>query len=393
MKELFDVVISGSGPSGSILGYLLSSNGYSVLIIDKEEFPRYKVCAGGIQVKAAELIPFNIDSQIHNEIRKIHFQRRTKDGFLGEYDEPLMYTLDRESFDSYLVEKAIGAGCTIRTGEKVKDISVDNNEVTVFTDKGKYYGKIFTGSDGASGFTIKKFNDYRKIRKIIGYELEIPVSGYFNKRDINGQGKKEQGENIALFERNCIVLDFGGVKYGYLWLFPKNKKISAGMGGLSAKSKEIKKYLSMYIKNTELLSINPKEKFQSYAHFIPLRDKKNFISSRRVLATGDAAGLGDGFTGEGLHNAILSSHLAFSSICKALKNSSFEFVDYNEKIRNEIMQNIEYSLIISKIFFSSQYFYYKLIKRNENIFRSCCKILRGEKTYLDVVNKLKPIKI
>ena len=146
MKELFDVVISGSGPSGSILGYLLSSNGYSVLIIDKEEFPRYKVCAGGIQVKAAELIPFNIDSQIHNEIRKIHFQRRTKDGFLGEYDEPLMYTLDRESFDSYLVEKAIGAGCTIRTGEKVKDISVDNNEVTVFTDKGKYYGKIFTGS-------------------------------------------------------------------------------------------------------------------------------------------------------------------------------------------------------------------------------------------------------
>ncbi len=393
MKELFDVVISGSGPSGSILGYLLSSNGFRVLIIDKEDFPRYKVCAGGIQVKAAELIPFKIDSQIHNIIRKIHLQRKSADDFLGEYDQPLVYTLDRESFDNFLVEKALAAGCVIKTGERVREIIIDTNGVEVFTEKAKYNGKIFTGSDGANGFTIRRFNNYQKMRKIIGYEIEIPVSEFYKKQYFYEQEIKEEKENFALFDKDCIVLDFGGVKYGYLWLFPKNKKISAGMGGFPEKSKEIKKYLKLFIKNSRLLVINDKEELRMQAHFIPVRNKNDFISSYRVLATGDAAGLGDGFTGEGLYNAILSSHLAFTCIDRAFKDSSFEFQDYRERIRNEIMRNIEYSIIISKIFFSSQYFYYKLIKKNENLFRSCCKILRGEKTYQDVVNKLKLIKI
>ncbi len=393
MKEIFDVIISGSGPSGSILGYLLSSSGYRVLIIDKEKFPRYKVCAGGIQIKAAGLIPFNIDSQIHNVIKKIHFQRKAKDDFLGEYDQPLMYTLDRPDFDDYLVKKAAGAGCVVKTGEKVQEVSAGNNNVVVFTGKDKYYGKIFSGSDGANGFSIKKYNNYRKIRKIIGYEIEIPVSGYCKKPYPESKNIRDQERNFALFDKDTVVIDFGGVKFGYLWLFPKNKRISAGMGGFPEKSKEIKKYLSFFIRNTDFFDINEKQELPLHAHFIPVRKKNDFISSYRILVTGDAAGLGDGFTGEGLHNAILSSHIAFSSIKEALKNSSFEFHDYSEMISREIIKNIEYSVIISKIFFSSQYFYYKLIKKNEKLFKSCCKILRGEKTYLDVVNKLKLIRI
>jgi len=190
-----------------------------------------------------------------------------------------------------------------------------------------------------------------------------------------------------------MVLDFGGIKYGYLWFFPKREKISAGMGGLPKDSVKIKRYLNYFIKETSLCKIKNNFDFKIYAHFIPVRRKNDFISSFRVLAAGDAAGFGDGFTGEGLHNAILSSHLAFGSIDKALKNSSFEFGDYYEKAKNEIIRNIDYSVMISKIFFSSQYFYYKLIKKNESLFKSCCKVLRGEKTYKDVVNKLKLIKI
>ena len=393
MKEIFDVIISGAGPSGSILGYLLSESGYNVLILDKENFPRYKVCAGGIQIRAAKMIPFNIDSQIHNVITRIHFQRKSRDDFIGEYDQPLMYTIDRKNFDDYLVKKAVEAGCIVKTGERVKELTVERNEVIVFTEKGRYYGKIFAGSDGAGGFTIRKFNNFRKIRKIIGYEIEIPVLGYGKKYCADRKENADKKSNLALFDKDSVVIDFGGVKYGYLWLFPKNKRISAGMGGLPEKSREIKKYLSAFIKNTDFFIINEKEESQVHAHFIPVRSRNDFISSYRILATGDAAGFGDAFTGEGLYNAILGSHIAFSSVDKALKNSSFEFHDYNKKVSSEIIKNIEYSMIISKIFFSSQYFYYKLIKKNEKLFKSCCRILRGEKTYSDVVNKLKLIKI
>jgi len=200
-------------------------------------------------------------------------------------------------------------------------------------------------------------------------------------------------DNIALFDRDCIILDFGAVKYGYLWFFPKRKKISVGMGGLPMDSVKIKRYLISFIKETNLFKVKNNFDFRIYAHFIPVRKKNDFISSFRILTAGDAAGFGDGFTGEGLHNAILSSHLAFGSIDKALRNSSFGFSDYYEKVKAEIIRNIDYSVMISKIFFSSQYFYYKLIKKNESLFKSCCKVLRGEKTYKDVVNKLKLIKI
>ncbi len=393
MKEIFDVFISGAGPSGSILGYLLSEHGYKVLIVDKEEFPRYKVCAGGIQIRAADLLPFKIESQIHSTITKIRFQRKLKDTFQKEYEKPLMYTLDRKNFDNFLLKTAIKKGCIIKTAEKVREISVEKNKVDILTDKTRYQAKIFAGCDGANGFTLKRFNDFLKIKKIIGYETEIPITGYYNEQGLDQEQINGREANLALFDRDCVVLDFGGTKQGYLWLFPKNKKVSAGMGGHPSKSKEIKKYLDYFLKNSKLFTNSCKETSNLSAQFIPIGGKNSFISSFRVLATGDAAGLGDGFTGEGLYNAILSSHFAFTSIDRALRISSFDFEDYKEKVWLEIIKNIEYSLIISKIFFSTQYIYYKLIKNNENLFKSCCKILRGEKTYLDVVNKLKLIKI
>lgn len=393
MKEIFDVFISGAGPSGSILGYLLSGHGYKVLIADKEVFPRYKVCAGGIQVRAAGLIPFKIESQIHCTIKKIRFSRKMQDVFQREYEEPLMYTLDRRSFDDFLLKTAAKKGCIIRNGEKVKEISVEKNKVDILTEKNRYHAKIFVGADGANGFTIRQFNDFKKIKKIIGYETEIPVKSYHNKSETDYKQDEKPSASLAKIEKDSVVLDFGGTKPGYLWVFPKNQKVSAGMGGIPSRSKEIKKYLKDFLKNSNIFTDFCEENNRMSAHFIPVGSKKSFISSFRLLATGDAAGLGDGFTGEGLYNAILSSRFAFESIVRALKISSFEFDDYKKKVQHIIIKNIEYSLMISKIFFSAQYIYYKLIKNNENLFKACCKILRGEKTYLDVVNKLKLIKI
>jgi len=85
--------------------------------------------------------------------------------------------------------------------------------------------------------------------------------------------------------------------------------------------------------------------------------------------------------------------IAADSISNAFSDFNFNFSDYREKINNDIYANIKNSMLISKIFFSSPYFYYKLIKSNDNLFNSCAKILRGEKKYSDVVNKLKLIKI
>lgn len=407
MKKIYDVIISGAGPSGSLLGYFLSKKNINTLILEKEKFPRYKVCAGGIQWKALQLLPFDITEVIEKEIYGIYFSRKLKDIFYKKYPEPLIYTLDRIKLDDFMSKKALSSGCSINFNEKVRDFEINNDEVKVHTEKNVYFSKILVGADGAGSIIYKKLNKDKKIHKIIGYETEIPLN------DLSSY--PSAGDSI--------VLDFGGIKKGYLWIFPKNDHLSIGDGGPVKDALNIKKYLLWFLQNypdvlgkqnffqNKLINKKIKEnvhflsmaqvngvgkskiKSKINAHFINVRSDKTFLCDHRVLSVGDAAGFGDGFTGEGLYNALLSSHIAFESIVHAFSDSIFNFSDYYERTNNEIYKNIKYSLLISKIFFSAPFFYYKMIKNNDNLFNSCAKILRGEKTYSDVVNKLKLIKI
>ena len=385
MKKNFDVIISGAGPSGSLLGYLLSKKNISTLILEKEIFPRYKVCAGGIQWKALQFLPYDINEIIEKKIYGIYFARRLKDIFYKKYSEPLIYTFERTRLDDFMAKKAIESGCNINFSEKIKNFEISENEVKVFTQKDIYFSKILVGADGAGSIIYKKLNKDTNLQKIIGYETEIPLTS---------------ASSYPLYDES-VVLDFGGIRKGYFWIFPKKRTLSIGGGGPVKDALNIKKYLEWFLQNyQEELNENFAASGRDHllnqklsAHFIPVRSNKSFLCDYRVLSVGDAAGLGDAFTGEGIHNALLSSIIAADSISNAFSDFNFNFSDYREKINNDIYANIKNSMLISKIFFSSPYFYYKLIKSNDNLFNSCAKILRGEKKYSDVVNKLKLIKI
>lgn len=414
MKKYFDVIISGAGPSGSLLGFLLSKKNINTLILEKEIFPRYKVCAGGIQWKALELLPYDITEIIEKKISGIYFTRRLKEIFYKKYFEPLIFTFERTKLDNFMAKKAVEAGCEINFSEKIKNFEIEKEEVKVFTDKNIYFSKILIGADGAGSIVYKKLNNDKNLQKIIGYEIEKPLTS----------------ENNYPSCDESAVLDFGGIKKGYIWIFPKKHIFSIGGGGPARDALNIKNYLKWFLQNytgsiknnfeaaqkdylaNQKINIKAQKERQLYfptdltesesdcktmnrlnAHFIPVRSDKTFLCDYRVLSVGDAAGLGDGFTGEGLYNAFLSSHIASQCINNALSHLNFDFIDYHEKVNKDIYTNIRLSLLISKIFFSSPYFYYKLIKNNDNIFNACAKILRGEKKYSDVVNKLKLIKI
>ncbi|MHB1375959.1 MAG: geranylgeranyl reductase family protein [Candidatus Humimicrobiaceae bacterium] len=385
MKKNFDVIISGAGPSGSLLGYLLSKKNISTLILEKEIFPRYKVCAGGIQWKALQFLPYDINEIIEKKIYGIYFTRRLKDIFYKKYSEPLIYTFERTKLDDFMAKKAIESGCSINFSEKIKNFEIGESEVKIFTQKDIYFSKILVCADGAGSIICKKLNKDTNLQKIIGYETEILLTSE---------------SSYPLYDES-IVLDFGGIKKGYVWIFPKKHTLSIGGGGPVKDALNIKNYLKWFLQNYQgELNKNFAASGWDYlfnkklsAHFIPVRSNKSFLCDYRVLSVGDAAGLGDAFTGEGIHNALLSSIIASDSISNAFSDLNFNFSDYREKINNDIYTNIKNSMLISKIFFSSPYFYYKLIKSNDNLFNSCAKILRGEKKYSDVVNKLKLIKI
>ncbi len=378
MNNNFDVIISGCGPAGSILGYLLAQNNISTLILEKEIFPRKKLCAGGIQHRTLKLIPFDVSEVIEKTIYGIYFSLANKDIIHRKSDGPIIYTVERAVFDDLLANKADIAGCRIQYGEGLTDYEVFNDRVEVHTAKSSYRAKILAGADGIRGLVHKKITGSNKFNKIIGYETEIEYGD-------DGFMVTDRTGNVFDFN-DSVRLDFNGVKKGYGWVFPKKNRMSCGVGAPAANAPKAKKYFKLFL--SEFCSGSLK----IMAHGIPVRKKDTPFCGHRVLAVGDAACFGDGFTGEGLYNALKSSIIASDCIKNSLEKSDFTFSDYFKLIESDISRDIKISLMLTKVFYNSVFLFYNLLKKNDNYFNACCRILRGERTYKEIVERLKFIK-
>ena len=77
-NKIYDIAIVGAGPAGSSLAYWLTRKGFNVIIIDKDFFPRKKVCAGGLTAKTLKLLPFDIGPVIENKIYQVSLTHKLK---------------------------------------------------------------------------------------------------------------------------------------------------------------------------------------------------------------------------------------------------------------------------------------------------------------------------
>jgi len=372
MNNKYDVIISGAGPSGSLLGYLLSSQNIKTLVLEKEKFPRFKVCAGGLQHRAAALIPFGVTEVVEKKIKGIYFSYKARKVFNRRYFQPFIYTVDRSMFDQYIALKAQTAGCDFKYQCPVKDFQVEGQKVVVSSPRGVYQSKILVGADGIRGAVHRKIVSGSPVYKILGYDFELQPHLLTSKLDMD----------------DSISIDFGGIKNGYAWIFPRNRSISVGIGGPIYEARSIKKYFSLFLKHHALFrGVKPISKI--FAQCIPVRASGTPLCGYRVLAVGDAAGLGDAFTGEGLYNGFFSSILASESIKTSLARNNFSFQDYYEKITDTVYQDIRISKAFSRLFFLFPLVMYNILIKNDKIFEVCCKFIRGERSYRSLVKKLK----
>ena len=395
---MYDVIISGGGPSGTLLGYYLSQNGIKTLIIEKNTFPRQKVCAGGIQHRILDLIPFDITPVVEKTITGIYFSYKNRDIFLKRYSNPILYTVDRRKFDDFFAGKAAKSGCEIRFGEETRDYRSSVTSIQLVTDKKKYNAKILVGADGIKGLVHRKLLDGRSENKILGYMVELPY--ILNKNEKSSAGIRPEDRpfirdrNDNIFKLyDSVRLDFNDIRKCYSWVFPKKDFFSTGIGAPVQYAGKIKKYFRSFLDSFYTSSGTGDYPPNILAHGIPLKNKNFPLRDYRVIAIGDAACLADSFTGEGLYNSFRSSAIAFDAIKTALKRSSFDFDNYARRIRDDIYVDIRYADYFSKIFYSHSRFFYKLIKKNDNYFYACCRLLRGERTYPDVFKRIKSMNI
>jgi len=363
-----DVVVVGAGPAGSMLAYHLAKAGLDVVLLDKARFPRGKTCAGGVNVRTQKLIPFDFSPVIEETITGISFTCKFEEPFTRRSPEPLMFTVLREHFDEFLARRAEEAGARFFDQTPFLSLEPKDGFMEVETAAGLCSAEYVVGADGSQSPVARKTGLLSDPVYMLAIHSEAPTS------------------LIPDWSPDLIHIDWGSVKRSYAYMFPKKYFLSAGAGGIDVPAGKIKNYQRAFLATRA--QKDQALPFSAAGFMIPLRKKRSPIEKGRCILIGDAAGLADPFSGEGIHSAVRSAQVAASVLQEALKNRWDSLKPYQESIDREMMPELECSRFFRELFNLRPFYYHRKIASQDRWWNAMAKIMRGEKTFLDVKKKL-----
>lgn len=360
MRSNHDVIIVGCGPSGATLAYELSRRGVDVLAVDKAVFPRDKCCGGGVTVKAGKLLGEMVSEVAEDSISSALFAISGSELFQGSDDHPLMYTVSRDRFDHRLLQRAEEAGAGVLQGVSVDGVTETETSVDVSTAKGDFRAKYVIGADGARSVVGKCLN-FRSHGGFVGIESEVFV-----------------GDDDMDRWKSTILTDLGWTSKGYGWVFPKKDHLSIGIGAPIGKARDLRLAYRDFLNSLEL----GRHKIVEWsAGIIPMYSGRPRVVQGRVALIGDAAGLADPMTGEGIGNAVLSARLAAPAIEDALLHSRRSMRAYQDAVEDRLAPDIEAARFFSRIIFTMPKKLLNLAGRDGRLWNVACSLVRGEATY------------
>ena len=273
----YDVAIVGAGPAGSAAAYRLASAGKRVLLLDRATFPRDKPCGGGVTLRAARLLPFSIEPVVEDAVRRVEiglryghrFERTARGG-------PLVYMTQRRRLDEFLLRQAERAGAEVREGTTVDARELD--------------AAVVIGADGCNGSTAKQLGLGGGIVHGVALEANFPHEARF---------------------AGAMVLDIAVVAGGYGWVFPKGDHVNVGVGGDETEGPRLRAELRLMC---EAYGVDPDAAAETRGFRLPMRTAATKLVNGHAALIGDAAGLVDPFSGDGMYEAFLSGQLVTDAI-------------------------------------------------------------------------------
>lgn len=292
----FDLVIVGGGPAGSAAAITARQAGLSVALIDKATFPRDKLCGGLISGRGWHILAGIFDTTDIGA--KTLSARQVSFAFAGEtlaeFDAPrdLHFTMRRD-FDQQLLRRAAYAGAEIFESTRLTVIDREQNLVT--TGAGRFTYGILIGADGVNSQVARNLFGRAYDPARIGFALEAEVP-----------------DTPPL--PPVMRIDFRAVDWGYGWVFPKRHGRTIGLGGLHRENPDMQARMLDFLSSN---GVDPGA-IRTRGHFIPFGDVRSHPGQGNILLAGDAAGLVDPLTGEGIAHALDSGRLAAQAAARAI---------------------------------------------------------------------------
>lgn len=306
MMNRCDVLIVGGGPAGSTCAWKLRNAGLKVVVLDKADFPRDKVCAGWITPEVVDLLHLDLEEYRHG--RTLQPIRRFRTGLLGaemlttDYGETVSYGILRREFDDYLLRRS---GAQLRLGEAMTSLRRTDVEWIVNDD---IQTPMLIGAGGHFCPVARRLNPKKQNEEIVtAQEMECELSA----QQLAAAGV--QGEMPELYF--LPELD------GYGWCVRKGNTLNIGLG--RTENRHLADYVTRfreYLVEHGRIPADITGTFRGHAYRLASQRKHRQVLDDGVLLIGDALGLAYPQSGEGIRTAIESGILAAETILEAQGN-------------------------------------------------------------------------
>jgi geranylgeranyl reductase family protein len=331
------IAIIGAGPAGSMAAVRLARAGASVTLFDPSH-PREKPCGGGLTGRALALVSDVVDIA---SLPVVVARSATVEGVERSARVPLVDTgatagsslliVSRSVFDRALLDAAINSGAGLRP-EKVVDVESCAPHMCVRTDRCKYEFDQILGADGANSIVRKKL-----ARPFTRAQLSI-AAGYF----VDGP----TASDIAVMTTRR--------QPGYLWSFPRADHLAVGICAPATHRTTSADLLEQSVAWIETHGLHRHSRLIPYAWPIPTIGHQPqdaiALGGPRWLLLGDAAGLVDPLTREGIYYALLSGQWAAETLIGRARVDAAK--TYAAKVVDQIHPELARAARLSDLFFS-----------------------------------------
>ena len=361
---MFDCIIVGAGPAGASAAYHLAKKGHSVLVIEKNSFPRAKSCGGGVSPAIAKWFDFDFSPVVQNNVSEVKYTFKMGDPAEVQLKNVTpMWMVQREQFDSFLMEQATSQGVEFKDGTEVTNVTLQGDSWQVDTNNGAFTSKYLIAADGANSM----------VAKLLGFDAPQTIAAAI--LQVPGE-VSERRKTMAFF-------DFGSLKNGFMWCFPKADGYSfsaAYVRNPKGKADELKKQLTKY---AQLFDLDPSQG-QYTEHPLNLWQQDRVLHSDRALLVGEAAGIVDPLIGEGIRPAMFTGVKAAEAVSNAMNGNADALSSYTEIIQQEWGENLAKADFLAGLFYKAPKIAYKLGVKRPAAGRLMGKILCGELSYSQI---------
>lgn len=357
-----DVVIVGAGPAGSMAAIILAKKGYDVLLLDRFEFPRDKICGDAVPAGTIErLWHYGLKDRVDQAVERGEFYPLEKlllvsprgydieADLIDGHEGAKSYVAPRMHFDALMQQAAVDAGAKFCRAQ-AKTPLMENGRVVgvqaqVNGTSENFHSKVLIGADGVTSVIARSLRPKEAQHK--DQHRAIAIRAYV--------------DDIEEFPHEVEFYLYKEILPGYAWIFPTgHHKANIGLG--------------MRLDHFRKYNLNLKTMLQEFME-MPLI-KKRFLNGGQLhdvatwqlnfgsqaglqysfdgaLLVGDAAGFINPITGGGIYNSTLSGEIAAEIIDNALQNgdtSRKTLQEYDKRCHDAMWDNMKTSYRFQRAF-------------------------------------------